>query len=312
MTAPGLPVSRASSARSRRLKADLCGWSFIFPSFLHLAIFTLFPIGFAFYLSLHKWDVLKKARPFIGLQNYQNLLHDALFWNALFNSAYYAIVSVPLGMLAALIIALLVNQKLPLVNLFRTVYYLPAVSSAVAVSMVWTFIYLPESGLLDWVLGACGLRQASQIDWLNSPGLAMPALIIMSVWLGLGPRMVLYLAGLGGIPASLYEAAEVDGGGRWACFRHITWPLLLPTSFFILVTSSISAFQIFTPVYMMTQGGPMRRTDVVGYHIYNEAWRQFHMGMASAQSYVLFLVILLVTVVQFRIVQRRMAGYSLA
>jgi ABC-type sugar transport system permease subunit len=124
--------------------------------------------------------------------------------------------------------------------------------------------------------------------------------------------MVLFLAGLAGIPESLYEAASVDGAGRWALFRHITFPLLLPTTFFILVTSSISAFQVFTPIYMMTKGGPVRHTDVVGYHIYNQAWRQFHMGMASAQSYALFLLILAVTIVQFKVVQKRMEEYSLS
>ena len=146
------------------------------------------------------------------------------------------------------------------------------------------------------------------MDWLQTPHLAMPALILMSVWTGLGPRMMLFLAGLTAIPQPLYEASAVDGAGRWATFRHITLPLLLPTTFFVLVTSSISAFQVFTPVYMMTRGGPVRHTDVVGFHIYNQAWRQFHMGMASAQSYVLLLIILAVTVFQYRLLRGRMEG----
>jgi len=214
-------------------------------------------------------------------------------------------------MAVALGIAILVHQKLRGVQLFRTLYYLPAVSSAVAISMLWTFIYLPENGLLAWGFKLLHLPALAEIDWLQDAFWAMPALVFMSVWTGLGPRMVLFLAGLAGIPTGLYEAAEVDGAGRWALFRHITLPLLLPTTSFILVTSSISAFQVFTPVYMMTKGGPLRHTDVVGYHIYNQAWRQFHMGLASAQSYVLFMIILVVTLIQFQVVNRRMKEYSL-
>jgi multiple sugar transport system permease protein len=287
------------------------GWLFILPSFAHLAVFVLFPILFALYLSLHRWDVLKPDKPFIGLANYTHLLGDPLFWNALGNSAYYAVVSVPLGMVVALAVAVLVHQRLRGTAFFRTLFYLPAVSSAVALSMVWTFLYLPENGLLNWILNALGGHRLAQTDWLQDTAWAMPALIFMSIWTGLGPRMVLFIAGLAGIPESLYEAAAVDGASRWATFRQITVPMLLPTTFFILVTSSISAFQVFTPIYMMTKGGPVRHTDVVGYHIYNQAWRQFHMGMASAQSYVLFLVILAVTIVQFRIVNKRMEEYSL-
>ncbi|HZO88628.1 MAG TPA: sugar ABC transporter permease [Chthonomonadaceae bacterium] len=300
-----------SPAKAKRRAAGWTGWLFVLPSFAHLAVFVLFPILFAFYLSLHKWDVLKHNKPFVGLANYVHLLHDPLFWNALWNSTYYAVVSVPLGMAVALAVAILVHQRLRGVAFFRTLYYLPAVSSAVALSMVWTFIYLPEHGLISWTLNALGLHDWAQIDWLQSTVWAMPALIFMSIWTGLGPRMVLFLAGLAGIPEALYEAAAVDGAGRWAAFRHITLPMLLPTTFFILITSSISAFQVFTPIYMMTQGGPVRHTDVVGYHIYNQAWRQFHMGMASAQSYVLFLVILAVTIVQFKVVSKRMEEFSL-
>ena len=274
-------------------------------------MFVLFPIAFAFHLSLHRWDVLKTGKPFVGLANYVTLLHDPLFWNALKNSTIYAVFSVPLGMILALGVAVLVHQKMRGTSFFRALYYLPAVSSSVALSMVWTFIYLPERGLLDWTLGTVGLGTLAQTDWLQSPRWAMPALIFMSLWTGLGPRMVLFLAGLAGIPQSLYEAASVDGAGRGAQFRHVTVPLLLPTTFFILVTSSISAFQVFTPIYMMTKGGPVRHTDVVGYHIYNAAWRQFHMGMASAQAYALFLLILAVTIFQFKIVNKRMEQYSL-
>ena len=281
------------------------GWLFVLPAFVHLCVFVLFPIVFALILSFFRWDVLKPQKPFVGLHNYAVLFHDPLFWNALWNSTYYAIGSVPIGMAVALFVAILAHQKLRGVQLFRTIYYMPAVASSVATAMIWTFIYLPENGLLDWLLNAVGLKGAAQIDWLQSTVWAMPALIFMSIWTGLGPRMVLFLAGLTSIPEPLYEAAAVDGAGRWAAFRHITLPMLLPTTFFILVTSSISAFQVFTPVYMMTKGGPVRHTDVIGYHIYKVAWRQFHMGMASAESYLLFMVIFAVTLVQFKFVSAR-------
>jgi multiple sugar transport system permease protein len=242
------------------------------------------------------------------MANYERVAADPYFWNAMKNSAVYALFSVPLGMAAALGVAILANQKLRAINLFRTIFYLPAVSSGVAVSMVWMWVYWPERGILSWSLGKLGLARG--VDWLNDPQWAMPALILMSIWTGLGPRMVLYLAGLSGIPRALYEAAEVDGADGWAAFRRITLPMLVPTSLFVLVTSSIGAFQVFTPVYMMTKGGPLRATDVVGYHIYTEAWRLFRMGRASAQSYILFLVILAVTIVQFKVMSRRMEDAS--
>jgi len=284
------------------------GWLFIAPALVHLLLFVIGPIIFALYLSFHQWDVLKPDKPFIGWDNYHAVASDPYFWNAMKNSAVYALASVPLGMMAALAVAILVNQKLRAVTFFRTIYYLPAVSSGVAIAMVWMWVYWPERGLLSWSLAKMG--GPGNINWLNDPLWAMPALIFMSIWTGLGPRMILFLAGLQGIPQALYEAAEVDGAGRWGSFRHITIPLLLPTSLFVLVTSSIGAFHIFTPVYMMTKGGPLRATDVVGYHIYTEAWRLFRMGRASSMSYILFVVILIVTIIQFKLVNRRMEDYS--
>ncbi|HEY3412701.1 MAG TPA: sugar ABC transporter permease [Armatimonadota bacterium] len=295
--------------RKKRIRLP-AGFLFIVPSLVHLIVFLVIPIFFALYLSFHKWDVLKPNKPFIGMANYERVAADPYFWNAMWNSARYALFSVPLGMAAALAVAILVNQKLKGVQIFRTIYYLPAISSGAAISMVWMWVYWPERGLMSWALNALRVPGGGQVDWLNDPHWAMPALILMSIWTALGPRMILYLAGLQGIPAALYEAAEVDGAGKWGAFKSITLPLLMPTTLFVLVTSSIGAFQVFTPVYMMTKGGPLRTTDVVGYHIYTEAWRQFRMGRASAQSYVLFLVILAVTIIQFKLVNRRMEDYG--
>jgi multiple sugar transport system permease protein len=295
----------------RRGTRSVAGWLFVAPATLHLMTFVLAPIAFALYLSLHRWDVLKANKPFVGMANYAHILHDPLFRNALVNSLTYTAGSVPLGVALALGVAVLVSRNLKGMPIFRALYYMPAISSAVALSMVWTFIYLPEHGLLDWLLVHLGFRSAADIDWLQNRAWAMPALIFMSLWTGLGPRMILFVAGLTGIPEPLYEAASLDGATPFRQFWSITLPLLIPTTLFVLVTSTIGALQVFTPVYMMTRGGPVRSTDVVGYHIYNLAWRQFHMGLASAESYLLFLLILVITALQFRMVSRRMEEYSL-
>ncbi len=234
------------------------------------------------------------------------LAGDPFFRNALGNTFYFAVLSVLLGMATALSIAMLVNQPLRGMSLFRTLFYVPAVSSGVAISMVWIWILLPDVGLINSMLRLFGF--AGTTDFLNDTRWAMPALVLMSVWIGLGPRMVIFLAGLQGIPHTLYEASALDGCSRWQRVRHITLPMLLPTTLFVLVTSTIAAFQLFTPVYMMTKGGPRRTTETIAYTIYKEAWHKFELGMASAQSYVLFVVILIIAVVQFRLLRRGWRG----
>lgn len=287
-----------------RPRSARIGWLFVAPATAHLLLFALIPIGYALWLSFHDWNLLKESRPFVGLQNYSETLSDSSFWNAMWNSARYAIVGVPLGMIVALAVALLVNQKIGGMAVFRTLFYLPAISSGVAISMLWIYVFLPESGLINTMVKMFGFE--GKTDFLNEVPFAMWALVFMSIWTGLGPRMVLFLAGLVGIDPSLYEAAELDGATRWRSFWRVTLPMLTPTTLFVLVTSSISAFQVFTPIYMMTKGGPMDSTDVVGYHIYNEAWRRFHVGSASAQSFLLLLAILIVAVVQYRLMKSRM------
>ncbi|MBZ0214683.1 MAG: sugar ABC transporter permease, partial [Nitrospirae bacterium] len=228
------------------MKQRPIGYLFIAPATIHLLLFAWIPIAYAAYLSLFKWDLLKDAKPFIGLKNYVDTFQDQAFWNAMWNSTRYTLVSVPVGMVVALFVALMINQKLRGVTLFRTLYYIPAISSGVAVSMLWIYVYLPEHGLINTIL----MRFGQNIDFLSHPSWAMWALVFMSIWTGLGPRMILFLAGLIAIPTSLYEAADLDGSTPWKTFWHVTLPMLVPTTFFVLVTSTISAFQIFTPVYM--------------------------------------------------------------
>jgi len=284
-----------------RRRNNWLGYLFVAPATLYLLLFSFVPMIAAAYLSLHKWNLLKTEHPFVGLSNYLELLRDPFFVKAIENTVIFAALSVPLGMATALGVALLVSRKLRGVGVFRTLYYIPAVSSQVAVSMVWIWILLPEVGLINYLLRKLGFD--GDTDFLKQ--YAMLSLVAVSVWIGLGPRMVIFVAGLQSIPEHLYESAQLDGCTAWQRFRHITLPMLRPTTFFVLVTSTIASFQIFTPVYVMTHGGPGRATDVVVFHIYKEAWHQFHIGMASAQSYVLFAVILLVALAQFRLMRRR-------
>jgi len=284
------------------------GYAFIAPAVAHLLVFALVPIAYAFGLSFYKWDILKEQRPFVGGQNYADALGEPAFWNAMWNSTRYALVSVPLGMAVALAVAILVAQKLPGMATFRTLFYVPAISSGVAISMLWIYVYLPETGMINTMLASLGLPAST--DFLNDPKWAMWALVFMSVWTGLGPRMILYLSGLLAIPPALYEAGAIDGATGWRAFWGITLPMLAPTSLFVLVTSTIAAFQVFTPVYMMTKGGPLDTTDVIGYHIYSEAWQRFHVGFASAKSFLLLVVIALASWLQFRLMRRQMEGYE--
>ena len=290
------------------MKRGKIGYFFIAPATLHLAIFAIFPMFFSIYLSFFKWNLMTSVRSFNGLANYVYAFQDPLFWNAMWNSTKYALLSVPLGMILGLLVAILVNQKLRGITIFRTLFYIPAISSGVAISILWIYIYMPETGLINSVLGMLHIN--NKTDFLKNENLAMYALVFMSMWVGMGPKMVLFLAGLIGIPASLYEAAELDGASKFRSFWNVTLPMLVPTTFFVLVTSTIGAMQVFTPVYIMTQGGPNEKTDVVGYHIYVEAWSKFLIGIASAKSFLLLVVIVLVSIAQFKILKNQMEGYS--
>lgn len=289
-------------------------WFFVAPAFLHLLLFAWLPILWVIYLSLFKVQLLRDEKEFVGFGNYTYAFADPPFWNALWNTLRYTVVSVPLGIAFALVVAILVNQPLRGVTLFRTIFYIPSVASGVAVAMLWIYVYLPETGMINSLIGLVGktalgasllaaLHLDNTTDFLQNPALAMWAIVFMSLFTGLGPRMVLFLAGLVGIPPELYEAAELDGAGKARSFWKITLPMLSPTMLFVVVTSTIGALQLFTPIYMMTRGGPEETTDVVGYHIYSEAWVQFNTGLASAKSLILFVAVALVAWVQIRMMR---------
>ena len=285
-------------ARGRARKTTGAAIGFLAPSLLHLIVFIFTPIIFAAYLSTHRWDVVVPDKPFVGLENFGEILGDSGFWNALKNTLLYTL-NVPIGMTISLTVALMMNRRLKGVAFLRALYFLPSVTSFVAIALVWMWIYHPTFGVANFLLGAVGL---GPLQWLNSTDTAMISVIIFSIWLSLGYQMVIFLAGLQGIPEELYDAARIDGANYGQRFWRVTLPLLKPTTFFILVTSFISSFQVFTSIYMMTAGGPVRSTDVIVYHIYQAAWEQLRMGYASAMSWILFVIIVIATWIQFRII----------
>jgi ABC-type sugar transport system permease subunit/ABC-type glycerol-3-phosphate transport system substrate-binding protein len=270
---------------------------FLSPSLLHLIFFVFTPIAFAAYLSLHRWDIVVADKPFIGLENFREMLSDDAFWNAVFNTLIYSL-NVPISMSIALAVAVMLNRRLTGMALLRTLYFLPSITSFVAIALVWMWMYHPSYGMANFVLSTLGL---SPLPWLNSPETAMISIIIFSVWLSMGYQMVIFLAGLQGIPRELLDAARIDGAGSFQRFWRVTFPLLKPTTFFILVTSLISSFQVFTTIYVMTAGGPVKSTDVIVYHIYQAAWEQLRMGYASALSWVLFVLVVIATWIQFKV-----------
>lgn len=287
------------------IKADerkelIAGLSFLSPSAIHLMIFVITPLLFSFYLSFHQWNIILPIKPFVGLENFKQMFSDRDFLNALKNTAIYSL-HVPIGMTISLLIAVLLNQKIPGVNIFRTLFFLPSISSFVAVALVWAWIYDPQFGLANYILSFFDIKP---LGWLTEPATALISIMIMSIWLGIGYQMVIFLAGLQSIPSHLYEAAEIDGAGWWVKFSRITLPLLTPTSFFVLVTSMIGSFQVFASIYVMTRGGPIRSTDVAVYHIYQSAWEYLDVGYASAMSWVLFIIIVSITAIQFKLIPR--------
>lgn len=279
------------------------GYLFILPSFIHLVIFLLIPLGFSLYLSFTDWRGTNfYDAPFIGLENYKFMLGDRRWWKAMGNSAYFTILSVPLGMAASLLIALVMNMKLKGVNLFRTLFFMPNISSWVAVSVIWITLLDPQAGIVNYLLQQVGI---SGINWLGDPASAMPSLVLITIWKGAGFNMVIWLAGLQSIPQVLYEAAAIDGANAWSAFWRITLPLLKPTTFFLLITGVIGSFQVFSSVYVITGGGPRGATDVAVHRIYLRAFESFDMGYASALAWVLFVVIFFFTVLQVTYMRKR-------
>ena len=292
----------------------LRGLAFLAPNLTGFLVFTALPVLAVFLGSFFQGEFTWLVDPttgkggfdarFVGLDNFAALLRDEEFWRSLWNTLFLML-AVPLTMALSLGLALLLHQRVPGRVVFRTLLFLPTVAAGIALYMVWRQIYNPEFGLFNAALDAIGVLDliGSRPDWLGHPTLAKPAVLLMLVWIGMGgTNMVLYLAGLGDIDPSLYEAAEIDGAGRWDRFRHITWPALRPTTFFILTTNLIGAVQIFDQVLIMTAGGPEGATTTILYYIYRNVYLfQGRLGYAAALSVVLFLLVFAVTLVNWRL-----------
>jgi multiple sugar transport system permease protein len=278
----------------------LTGYLFIAPTIIGLLVFTAGPIIMAAFLSFTSWDLITPPE-WVGFSNYAEAAQDELFHQSMGNTVYYTLGTVPAGVFLSLLLAIAMNQRLRGIIFYRTLYFLPIVSSVVTISLLWTWIYYPDFGILNYLLRLAGL---DSINWLQSTTWAMPAIIIMSIWAGLGYNMVILLAGLQGIPQELYDAAQIDGAGPIQTFWYVTIPMLSPVIFFVIVLSLISSFQVFSSAYVMTQGGPLNATLTIVYLIFNQGFRYFHMGYASALAFVLAAIILVLTLIQLRLQSR--------
>ncbi len=270
---------------------------FLSPTLIISSVFVIFPILFSFYLSFHEWNMFSGERAFVGLDNYVRMFSTPEFWQVFKTTAIYTIATVPLNMAAALAAAFALEQHIRGRKFLRAMFFTPVIISSVAAAVIWRWIFDPNLGLFNLVLGKLGLPA---VNWINDPTAAMVALIIVGVWKTFGVNMVLFSAGLAGIPDQYYEAAQIDGASGWARFWKITVPLLSPTTVFILVLSMIGSFQVFDLVYVLTYGGPLGSTKVLVFYLYEHAFKFFNMGYASAVAYLLFAVLFVLTLVQIR------------
>ncbi|MBE3089943.1 MAG: sugar ABC transporter permease [Actinobacteria bacterium] len=278
-------------------------WAFILlmPNFIVFLMFVLIPLVASFFFSFTEWDLMTPMQ-WVGFANYIELFKDETFLKSLWNTIYFTLGTVPVGIIISLFLAIALNQRIKGIKIFRAAYFLPVIASFVAAALVWSWIYNPEFGLLNYFLSIIGIKGPS---WLNSLNWAMPSIILTTIWKGLGFNMLLFLAGLQGIPESYYEAADIDGAKWFSKFLHITVPLLSNTTLFVVIISIINSFQGFDLVYMMTYGGPARSTSVLVFYLYQNAFKYFRMGYASAIAYVLFFLILFFALIQFWLQKKR-------
>lgn len=284
----------------QKLAETLAGYLFILPNFAGVLVFVLFPLAVSLVMVFTDWDYLKgfAGMTWVGLDNFKQLAADEYFLKSLQNNVIFTAVTVPVSMAVGLIIAVVLNKFVYLKNVLRVLFFLPYVSSVVAISVVWSVLYNPTNGPINSALRSFGID--SPPGWLADPKWALIAIMIMVIWTYTGYTMVLYMAGLQGISKELYEASDIDGASKLRSFFQITVPMLKPTSFLIAVTLIISTFQVFAAIAVMTKGGPVNSTMVLAYHIYIEAFQHYRMGYAAAVSWVLFIVIFIITMIQWQ------------
>jgi multiple sugar transport system permease protein len=303
--APASAAARTRPHRGPRTGEGRWALLFLAPTLIGLAVLSAGPILATLGISLTSWDMLTQPN-FVGIDNYTSLLGDDRFLTALRNTFFYTAVSVPLGLVLALGLAVALNQRIRGISWIRTTYFLPLVTSSTAIAIVWLWMYSP-TGLFNNVLSVFGM---SPQRWVTSPALAMPSIIAMSTWQGLPANVIIFLAGLQGIPSEYYDAVSVDGAGRFARFRYVTLPLLTPSIFFTGILALIGAFQVFDQIYVMANPGrPGGATITLVYFIYETGFRNFHMGLASAASWILFLIVAVFTILYFR-TQSRWVHYQ--
>lgn len=306
---PATTMKRNGARRGRGLRQLATAFPFLAPNLIGFFLFTFFPVLASIALSVTKWDLLTPPE-FVGLENYANLIgfsfdqgrlqfNDPDFWKYVWNTIFL-MGAIPLAMAGSLFLAILLNGKFPGRSILRSIYFLPSMCVPVAVYMLWRWLLNPGTGLLNWVLSYVGIEGP---DWLGSTTWSKPALMLAGLWASVGGyNMILYLAGLQGIPGELYEAAKLDGAAPWHRFRYITWPLLAPTTFFITVTSIIAGLQGgFDAAYIMTNGGPAGSTTTIMFYIYNSAFQWMKMGYAAAMAWVLFTMVFAITLLNWRV-----------
>jgi ABC-type sugar transport system permease subunit len=294
-------VPELSNIPPRRRREYLTFLGFVAPNFILFGVFTFWPLIYSFFLSFQKWNMISPTKEFVGLGNYAKMLRDPVLWQVSRNTLFLAGGTVFIKLALALGLALLLNRRLTGRSVYRAIIFSPTFTTSVAVAMVWSWILDPFYGLLRVPLNLVGIASPR---WLSDIHWTMPAIILVSIWNGLGYDMVIFLAGLQGIPRDLYEAARVDGASGWRLFWNITFPLLSPTTFFLVITSVIGAFKVFDIVAVMTGGGPMNSSNVYVHYLYQNAFRWFKAGYASALAVVFFVVILIITLVQVRLSRR--------
>ncbi|MCL5074351.1 MAG: sugar ABC transporter permease [Chloroflexi bacterium] len=323
MVRPAELEQRARLARRRKYWGEaLTGILFLLPATVIIVLFHFTPVFYAFYISLFRWALLPEK--FIGLENYATVLSSQGFWNSLLVTFYFVLGTVPLALAISFFVAYLLFQKIIARSFFRTVYFLPYITSIVAAAMVWRWIYHPQGGAANYFFNLLGLPMQQWLleptgifklllggagitipEWAGGPSLALVAVMLMTIWQSAGFDIVIMLAGLGNIPGELYEAARIDGAKERHLLRHITLPLLSPTLFFLGIITTIRAFQAFNQIYIMTNGGPVDTTRTVTMYIFSNFYEYTRVGYASAVAFVLFFVILGLTIIQIRVVGQR-------
>lgn len=316
VTVPVTPHARKRAEAPARRGDGLVGLLFAVPHLILFSVFLLAPTLFGFWISLHRWHVLAKTHPLIGLGNYGQAFTDDIFWIALRNTAYFVVLVVPAGNLVSLLLALGLSSLRRFQTFYKIVFYLPVIISIAVVAVLWRWLYNTEIGLLNLYLEHIvgGLRHLglplppfTPVPWLSSPQAVMPSIALMSIWWGAGGNMILYLAGLNNIPDDYHEAAQIDGANAWHRFWAITWPLLKPTTLFCLVFSVLGAFQVFGQTYVLFApgSGPARSGLTLVLYMYQQGFSEYQIGYGTAVAYLLFAIVLLFTAIQFRLLSRR-------